>query len=67
MECKFSEATDVWSFGIVTVELYQDGAMPYGDDLDSTDVMNFLRQGERTALLRPAITGVSAVFLYFMG
>ena len=27
---KFSTASDVWSFGITLVEMYQDGAQPYG-------------------------------------
>jgi serine/threonine protein kinase len=26
---KFSSASDVWSFGIVLVELYQDGGTPW--------------------------------------
>ena len=27
----FTAASDVWSFGIVLVELWQDGSQPYGE------------------------------------
>jgi serine/threonine protein kinase len=36
---KYTTATDVWSFGIVLVEIFQDGKQPYSDITDNTQVM----------------------------
>ena len=41
---KFSFASDVWSFGIVMVEIYQDGIKPY-HDLDNQTVMTKVMAG----------------------
>ena len=43
---KFSAASDVWSFGIVVVELYQDGETPYRGK-PNPDVMTLTMSGGR--------------------
>ena len=43
---KFTEKSDVWSFGIVIVEIFQDGEIPY-KQLPSNSVIFFLEKGER--------------------
>ena len=43
---KFSPASDVWSFGIVVVELYQDGETPYRGK-PNPDVMTLTMSGGR--------------------
>ena len=43
---KYTQASDVWSFGIVCVEIFQDGATPYGD-LTLEGVIYFVGKGDR--------------------
>ena len=44
MERKFSSASDVWSFGIVLVEIMQDGRLPYSD-LKNNELMTAVMAG----------------------
>jgi len=44
---KFSTASDVWSFAIVMVELFQDGAKPYGHIKKTADVMQQVMGGNK--------------------
>ena len=41
---KYNEATDVWSFGIVMVEIFTNGARPYSA-LQTREVINFVAGG----------------------
>ena len=43
----FTTASDVWSFGIVVVELFQDGERPYKSLPDNDNIRYFLQKGER--------------------
>ena len=43
---KFSSASDVWSFGIVCVEILQDGATPYPEIKSNPEVMTFVNNAE---------------------
>lgn len=43
---KFSEATDVWSFGITLIEVFTDGGKPY-DGLMNAAVINKVQAGGR--------------------
>lgn len=43
---RFSEATDVWSFGVVLVELFTNGMKPYADMANAV-VMNLVQGGGR--------------------
>lgn len=43
---RFAEATDVWSFGIVQLELYTDAAKPY-EDMDNAQVITKVLAGYR--------------------
>ena len=43
---KFSTASDVWSFAIVMVELYQDGSKPYPAIATNAEVMQHVLIGE---------------------
>lgn len=45
---KFSPASDVWSFGIVVIELFQDGERPY-QGKSNPDVMKLTMSGGRHA------------------
>ena len=42
----FTEGSDVWSFGVVLVEIFQDGAEPYGD-IPTANVIYLVEKGER--------------------
>ena len=42
---KFSAASDVWSFGIVCIEVYMDGAKPYPSITSNPNVMAFVNGG----------------------
>ena len=43
---KFSQQSDVWSFGILAWEVYAYGALPY-DDISPMDLPALLRSGQR--------------------
>ena len=43
---KFTTASDVWSFGIVCVEILQDGATPYPEIKSNPEVMTFVNGAE---------------------
>ena len=43
---RFTQATDVWSFGITVLEIYTDGARPY-TDLTNIEVINKVMVGYR--------------------
>eukprot|EP00039_Didymoeca_costata_P008903 m.118487 g.118487 ORF g.118487 m.118487 type:complete len:1623 (+) comp14278_c0_seq1:281-5149(+) len=43
-DLKFTLGSDVWSFGIVVIEIFQDGARPY-DELDNSQVISKVMQG----------------------
>ena len=43
---KFSTASDVWSFGITCVEIFQDGERPYPETKSLPDVMHMVNQGQ---------------------
>ena len=43
---KFSSASDVWSFGITCVEVFQDGAAPYPGVRSNPEVMQLVAAGE---------------------
>ena len=45
-ELKFSEASDVWSFGITMAEIFQDGREPY-QGMPTSQVVRFLERGGR--------------------
>jgi serine/threonine protein kinase len=42
----FNQASDVWSFGIVLLEIAQDGDKPYHTIRSNPDVMHFVRAGK---------------------
>ena len=44
---RYSEATDVWSFGIVAIEIFQDGREPY-PGMGTNEVVNAVLQGMRS-------------------
>lgn len=44
---KFTIASDVWSYGVVLLELFTDGARPYGDDVDNPAVIKLVLGGGR--------------------
>jgi serine/threonine protein kinase len=46
-ERKFTQASDVWSFGIVMIEIYQDGMRPYPNIASNSQVFTFIRSGGR--------------------
>ena len=43
---KFSTASDVWSYGITCVEIFQDGVQPYHDVLSNPEVMTLVTSGK---------------------
>ena len=43
---KFSSASDVWSFGVVCIEILQDGITPYPDIRSNPEVMTLVNNGE---------------------
>ena len=44
---KFSSASDVWSFGITCIEVFQDGAMPYNRIRSNPAVMSHVTSGKK--------------------
>jgi serine/threonine protein kinase len=42
---KFSEASDIWSYGIVLIEILQDGERPFSDIKSNPDVVQFTMSG----------------------
>lgn len=44
---KFSTASDIWSYGIVLLELFANGARPYGNDLNNPAVITLVLGGGR--------------------
>jgi hypothetical protein len=44
---KFTEASDVWSFGILLVEIFQDGGRPYPDLISNAQVYTMVIAGCR--------------------
>ena len=42
---KFSSASDVWSFGVVCIEILQDGIHPYPEIRSNPEVMTFVNNG----------------------
>lgn len=45
---RFTIATDVWSFGVVMLEIYEDGALPYAE-LTNSQIVGKVRSGHRAA------------------
>ena len=45
---RFSTATDVWSFGVLLLEIFHDGARPY-DEMDNETVISRVLSGYRAA------------------
>ena len=43
---KFSSASDVWSFGIVCIEIFQDGIQPYVETTSNPAVMTLVTNGK---------------------
>jgi serine/threonine protein kinase len=48
-EQKFTQASDVWSFAIVMIEIYQDGMRPYPNIPSNAQVFTFKQGGGRHA------------------
>ena len=53
---KFSSASDVWSFGIVVVEIFQDGGLPYPGETSNPAVIKKVNDG----IVHPQPAGCSA-------
>ena len=45
-EMKFTTGSDVWSYGILTIEVFTDGKMPY-QEMSNTEVINQISKGYR--------------------
>ena len=46
LDCKFSSASDVWSFGMVMIEILQDGKVPYCGVTSNLAVMTMVQDRE---------------------
>jgi serine/threonine protein kinase len=55
---KFSEASDIWSYGIVLIEILQDGDKPFADIRSNPDVVRFTLGGGKHP--RPSACDTSA-------
>uniref|UniRef100_A0A673BTQ7 non-specific protein-tyrosine kinase n=1 Tax=Sphaeramia orbicularis TaxID=375764 RepID=A0A673BTQ7_9TELE len=55
--CKFSSKSDVWSFGVLMWEVYNEGRLPY-DNQTNAEVVESLNAGLR--LLKPRLAPTSA-------
>jgi hypothetical protein len=44
---EFTEASDIWSFGILLVQILQDGGRPYPHILSNTQVYTMVIAGSR--------------------
>lgn len=57
-ESEFSVASDVWAYGVVLVEMCQDGRLPYGAKMTNEDVIKFVVSGklmERPLMMDPEL------------
>lgn len=45
---KFTEASDLWSFGVTMIEIFSGGARPYGD-IDDDEIIKTVQNGMRLA------------------
>lgn len=59
---KFSTATDVWSFGIVMIEIMQDGSCPY-NNMPNPKVIEMVQTGQRHPQVPGCPDAVHAVLL----
>jgi serine/threonine protein kinase len=64
---KFTEASDVWSFGILLVEILQDGGRPYPDILSNTQVYTMVIAGSRHPQPPGCSDGLFAVMMQCWG
>jgi len=55
-ESKFSEKSDIWSFGVVMWEIFARNLVPYEGIADSTTLRDFLRGGGRLPHIQPELT-----------
>jgi serine/threonine protein kinase len=46
-QLKFTQASDVWAFGIVMVEIFQNGMLPYHNLATKTEVLALILSGQR--------------------
>jgi serine/threonine protein kinase len=60
---KFTEASDVWSFGIVLVEIFQDGGSPYPGILSNPEVYALTMAGSRHWQPAGCSDGIYAVMM----
>jgi serine/threonine protein kinase len=63
-QLKFTRASDIWSFGIVAIELIQDGAKPFPNIKSNPDVVRFAMGGGVHAKPLECNSDASLVALY---
>jgi hypothetical protein len=63
----FTEASDVWSFGILLVEILQDGGRPYPEILSNTEVYTMVIAGGRHPQPPGCSDGLFAVMMQCWG
>jgi serine/threonine protein kinase len=55
-ELKFTSQSDIWSFAIVMVEIFQDGGAPYGTtSLKNSEIMSSVMQGSLVHVQPPSM------------